>query len=171
MALAQPWRAFTAAWVHWSPQHLLLNLLALTTVAALGWAARLPRSAALAWLLAWPLTHLVLVVVQLPAPVPTHYGGLSGVLHAGAGIVGVWLVTMKLGKAQAWIGYALLALLAVKLGAEMVAGPRLLQGGAGTIAFASVPQAHLAGALAGLAAAVLVLAATRLRHASNKAPR
>jgi hypothetical protein len=49
LGLAEPWRAWSAAWVHWSPLHLGSNLLAAAVVAAFGWAARMPPRAALAW--------------------------------------------------------------------------------------------------------------------------
>jgi hypothetical protein len=92
------WRPWTSAWVHWSPAHLLVNLLGAAVVAGLGWRARASNRAALAWLLAWPLTQALLA---LPAAVPghgphaalpmAHYGGLSGVLHAGVMVIGLAL--------------------------------------------------------------------------------
>jgi hypothetical protein len=41
-----------------------------------------------AWVCAWPLTQLGLLM----RPDLSHYGGLSGVLHAGAAIVALHLV-------------------------------------------------------------------------------
>jgi hypothetical protein len=94
----EAWRPWTSAWVHWSPAHLLVNLLGAAVVAGVGWRARASDRAALAWLLAWPLTQALLA---LPAAVPghglhaaqpmAHYGGLSGVLHAGVVVVGLAL--------------------------------------------------------------------------------
>ena len=77
LAGAEPWRWWSAAWVHYSGLHLAANLAGLVLVAALGWAAAVDRAGALAWGLAWPLTHLGLCL----QPSLTHYGGLSGVLH------------------------------------------------------------------------------------------
>jgi len=96
---AQVWRWWTAAAVHLSPAHLGLNLLALGLVALLGQAAAMPRRAALAWALAWPLTQaLMSAAAAWPggpgaaiAQALPHYGGLSGVLHAGVVIVALRL--------------------------------------------------------------------------------
>ncbi len=49
-ARVQAWRWWSAAFVHFSTLHLLANLLATALVAAYGWAARVPREVALAWL-------------------------------------------------------------------------------------------------------------------------
>ncbi|MFY7942408.1 MAG: rhomboid family intramembrane serine protease, partial [Burkholderiaceae bacterium] len=77
--LSQPWRLYTAAWVHYSPMHLGGNLLALALVAWLGVAARMRWPATLAWLLSMLLCHLALLAL----PEVLHYGGLSGISHAG----------------------------------------------------------------------------------------
>jgi len=84
LALAEPWRWWTAAFVHWSRLHLVANLTGLLVVMALGWAARLPAVSAVAWFIAWPLTQLGLLL----RPELTHFGGLSGVLHAGVAVAG-----------------------------------------------------------------------------------
>jgi len=94
LAPAQPWRWWTAACVHWSAGHLAANLLGDLVVALLGWRARVPAAAALAWLIAWPLTQALFDLVD-PAwlgPSLQHYGGLSGVLHAGVVIAGLCLL-------------------------------------------------------------------------------
>ena len=93
LGLHEPWRLFTSAWVHWSLAHLAVNVAGGAVVAFVGWRARLSRDDALAWLLAWPLTQMVMAVVdpvRLAAAMP-HYGGLSGVLHAGAVVLGLSL--------------------------------------------------------------------------------
>src|SRR5690606_3806930 len=77
--LHQPWRWFTAAFVHLSEAHFLANLAAAALVAAYGWMGEVPRRTALAWFAAWPIGHLALLHV----PELRHYGGLSGVLHGG----------------------------------------------------------------------------------------
>ena len=50
LAVREPWRAFTAVAVHYSPRHLGVNLAGTALVAALGWAARVPASMAAAHL-------------------------------------------------------------------------------------------------------------------------
>jgi membrane associated rhomboid family serine protease len=93
LGLREPWRLWTCAWVHWNAAHLGVNLAGGAVVAFVGWRARLPRDAALAWLLAWPLTQLAMATLgadRLGAAMP-HYGGLSGVLHAGVVVLGLTL--------------------------------------------------------------------------------
>ncbi len=153
LALTQPWRALTAAWVHWNTQHLLLNIAGTGVVAALGWAARLPMVAALAWLAAWPLTHALLLLLAPPA----HYGGLSGVLHAGTAVAAWWLLIEQRG-ARRWIGAAILMLLGAKLASETQAAASLLSGG-GAVVLA--PMAHVAGAVAGTISALVGLGFVR----------
>jgi hypothetical protein len=94
LGLAQPWRLWTGAWVHWSVAHLAVNLAGVAVVGAVGWRARASGATAVAWFVAWPLTQALMgaagarLVVAMP-----HYGGLSGVLHAGV---------VALGLALAW---------------------------------------------------------------------
>ncbi len=85
--------------MHWSLLHLGANLAGVAVLAALGWVARLPCAAALAWGAAWPLTQLGLAL----RPELTHYGGLSGVLHAGVAVAALWLV---LGAPKTGLGLA-----------------------------------------------------------------
>lgn len=140
----EPWRAFSAAFVHWSALHLGANLLGSGLVAALGRTAGLPARAALAWAVAWPLTHLAL----LAQPALAHYGGLSGVLHAGVAVAGWWLLLRQRGRPRA-IGAALVAGLAIKVALEDPFGAPLVHAAGWDIAIA--PLAHAAGALAGSA--------------------
>jgi rhomboid family GlyGly-CTERM serine protease len=148
-AASQPWRAWTGALVHWSPQHLATNLLAAAVVAAYGAAAHLPARCAVAWLLAWPLT----LVGLLWLPDLLHYGGLSGVLHGGVAITTLWLVVCGPAPRRA-IGAAVLTGLLVKLWSEAPWGPALRHWPEWDIAVA--PLAHASGALAG-ALALLVM--------------
>lgn len=142
LAFSQPWRCLTAAWVHLSPLHLGANLAGTALLAALGQAAGCGRRAALAWALAWPLTHLAL----LAEPALTAYGGLSGLLHAGVAVAAVQLLRAERGRRQA-VGAALAAGLLAKLLLEAPwAGP-LRQVPGWDIAIA--PLAHATGALAG----------------------
>lgn len=111
LALRQPWRWWTALFVHYSLLHLGANLLGLLLVGALGASARVPAYVAAAWFAAWPLTHLALLV----EPALRHYGGLSGVLHAAVAVVAVHLLTRR---PQRLIGGAILAGLAFKVLSE-----------------------------------------------------
>jgi rhomboid family GlyGly-CTERM serine protease len=142
LATAEPWRTLTAAAVHWSPMHLGANLLGTAVLATLGWVARLPVRATLAWMLAWPLTHIALVM----QPALAHYGGLSGVLHAGVAVAALWLLLYDRG-ARRGIGGAVLAGLLLKLLLEQPWGPALRTGGGWDIALA--PLAHATGVAAG----------------------
>ncbi|MDE2145820.1 MAG: rhombosortase [Burkholderiales bacterium] len=160
-ATAQPWRAWSAVFVHWSPLHLGVNLVAAGVVGAFGHAARVPARAALAWLAAWPLTQLGLGWLQ---PALTHYGGLSGVLHAGVVIVGLWLLVTGPAARRA-VGAAVLAGLLLKLALEQPFGPALRHEAGWDIAV--VPLAHFTGSVAGAACAACAAAAGawhRWRH-------
>jgi rhomboid family GlyGly-CTERM serine protease len=149
LAAGEPWRAWTAAAVHWSPLHLGANLLGTALVAALGVVARLPARAALSWLLAWPLTHLALLL----QPDLLHYGGLSGVLHAGVAVAATWLLLGATG-ARRGLAAALLAGLLLKIMLEAPWGPPLRQAAGWDIALA--PLAHATGAAAGVVCALLL---------------
>lgn len=156
-ATAQPWRWWTAAFVHWSALHLVANLGGALLVGALGHVARLPQALAWAWFAAWPLTHLALWV----QPGLAHYGGLSGVLHAGVAVAAFGLLARGRGIGRA-VGVALAAGLLVKIGLEAPwAGP-LRQVTGWDIAIA--PLAHLSGAAAGALCAALALRPGRWRR-------
>ncbi len=143
LALSEPWRIWSAAFAHLSPLHLQANLLGCAAVAAFGVAARLPRHAAWAWLVAWPLTHASLML----QPQLSHYSGLSGVLHAGVAIGALHLVWCARGRRQA-IGWGVLAGLALKLMLEAPwTGPTQAAPG-WDIPIA--PLGHVSGAVSGL---------------------
>jgi rhomboid family GlyGly-CTERM serine protease len=155
-APSEPWRAWSAAFVHWTSLHLGANLLGCTAVAAFGAAARVSARASLAWLLAWPLTHAALAA----QPALTSYGGLSGVLHAGVAI-GAWhLARHDTGRRRA-IGTAVAIGLALKLLLERpwAAPTQNITGWD----FPLAPIAHASGALAGVIAAALLDALARWR--------
>ena len=151
LAWREPWRWWTAAWVHGSAWHLGANLAGAVVVGLLGAAARLPARAALAWALAWPLTQLG----WLLGPPLVHFGGLSGVLHAGVAVVALHLAVSGRGARRA-IGLGLLAGLAVKIGLEAPWGPALRDAPGWGIAVA--PWSHASGAVSGLLAAAGLLA-------------
>lgn len=152
---AQPWRLFTAAFVHWTPLHLGANLAGTAAVALYGTAARAPSRVALAWLAAWPLSHLAL----LGTPGLAHYGGLSGVLHAGVAAATVWLLTQP-GRPRR-VGALVAAGLLAKGGWELAAPAQAVSAGWD---FNVAPRAHATGALAGGLCALAALA----RHGSGK---
>lgn len=142
LAWQQPWRFISAAWVHLSMLHLLANLLGTALVAALGWAAGCDRRAALAWALAWPLTHAGLLL----QPGLSHYGGLSGLLHAGVAVAILQLLRGTRGQRRT-IGALLAAGLLLKLLLEAPWLGALRQPAGWDIAIA--PLAHSSGAIAG----------------------
>jgi rhomboid family GlyGly-CTERM serine protease len=155
LAWREPWRVFSAAWVHWSGMHLVANLLAAAVIALLGLAMKAPTRLVWAWCVAWPLTHLGLLL----QPQLAHYGGLSGVMHAGLAAATVWLVLTTRGRR--WlIGLGLLVGLVVKLWLEQPWGDALRHDGGWDIAIA--PLAHSTGALAGAVCALLAWLTTRL---------
>jgi rhomboid family GlyGly-CTERM serine protease len=150
LAGSEPWRWWSAAWVHLSEQHLLGNLAGAALVAALGWAAEVPRRAAWAWLLAWPLTHLGLLL----QPQLQRYGGMSGVLHAGVAVVAVHLLARPQRRARA-LGGAIAAGLVVKIVLEAPWQGPLLRSPHWDIAVA--PLAHLLGVAWGALCALACL--------------
>lgn len=156
LAWTEPWRWITAAFVHWSPLHLGANLAGAAVVAAFGWTAALPARAALAWALAWPLTHGALLM----QPALAHYGGLSGVLHAGVAVAATAVASQEAGRRRR-IGLAVLAGLALKIILERPwAGPLSYPQGWD---IAVAPLAHAGGALAGVACALACGLRPRLR--------
>ena len=146
----EPWRALSAAAVHYSPLHLGANLAGAALVGALGAVARVPLAIVLAWLAAWPLGHLGLLM----RPELLHYGGLSGVLHGGVAAAALWLVARERGRRQL-IGAAILAVLLLKILGEAPWGPAIQTRDGWDIAVA--PFAHASGALCGLLCARLAL--------------
>jgi rhomboid family GlyGly-CTERM serine protease len=160
---AEPWRLISAAFVHYSPVHLLANAAGCAALALWAWAAQAPPRAAAAWLLAWPLTHLLLLL----HPGIGFYGGLSGVLHAGVAVVCVFALAASVRRQQGQtrrspaqerqtlIAAVVLAGLLLKVLLELPWGPavRPLPGWGIDV----VPFAHSAGVLAGLLASILCL--------------
>jgi rhomboid family GlyGly-CTERM serine protease len=154
---AEPWRVLSGALVHWSLQHLLANLAGCAVLALLGWAARLRATPA--WLLAWPLTQLGL----LAQPALLHYGGLSGVLHAGVAVAVLELLAR--GGRERWIAIGIALGLLAKLWLEQPLGPPLRSVPGWDIAIA--PFAHLSGALAGALCALAWLGWRGLQASSR----
>lgn len=151
---SQPWRLWTAAFVHLHPLHVVASLLGCAVVGFVGRAAGVPGRAALAWVLAWPLTHLALRV----SPDLQRYAGLSGVLHAGVAVLAVELVATRRGRDRR-IGLALAAGLALKLLLERAWATPVSVDSAWP--FPVVTLAHLTGAVAGAACAAATIWRTR----------
>lgn len=150
LAFTHPWRAFTAVGVHYSLQHLIGNLAGVALAGVFGVAALVPARMAWAWLAAWPLTQLGLLV----KPELAHYGGLSGVVHAGVAIVIVFVLATGTRK-QRLVGSAVLIGFCGKLLSESPWGEALRQPAGWDIAVA--PIAHATGALAGATCALIAL--------------
>lgn len=155
LALQAPWRAWSAAFAHWSGWHLGANLAGCAVVAAFGVAARVPPRSSLAWLAAWPIGHALLAL----QPALTSYGGLSGVLHGGVAIAAWHLAREDASPQRRRLGWAVLIGLVLKLTIEAPWGAptRSVPGWD----FAVAPLAHATGALAGLLCALAVDARMR----------
>ena len=154
LAATEPWRAISAAFVHYSALHLAANLAGAALVGALGRVARVPMRTVVAWLVAWPLTQLGL----LARPDLLRYGGLSGVLHAGVACV-AWQLIVDGRGARRTIGALTLAGVVVKVLSEAPWGEPLRHPAGWDIATA--PFAHASGVVAGLLAAALCDLASR----------
>lgn len=149
------WGWWSPVAAHFTTLHLVANLAGLALLAWLGWSARLPLAAALAWLAAWPATHAMLIW----ADTLELYGGLSGVLHAGVVIAGVFLCADPL-RRRRWVGAAVLAGVALKIGLEAPWNAALQTDTAW--GFPVAVAAHATGALAGLLAAAVAVGVGRL---------
>lgn len=152
LAASQPWRAWSAAAVHYSDLHLAANLAGAALVAWLGMAARVRGAEVAAWAIAWPLTQFGLLL----RPELAHYGGLSGVLHAGVAIAALHVLVNDALPRRRLIGAAILVLLGVKVIGESPWGPALTHPAGWDIAVA--PFAHASGLVAGLLCGALAAA-------------
>jgi rhomboid family GlyGly-CTERM serine protease len=160
LAVREPWRAFSAAALHYSMRHLGANLLGALLVGALGVTAQVPTRMALAWFVAWPLTQIGLLL----KPELLHFGGLSGVLHAGAAIAATQLLLTASGRRRA-IGAAILLCIVIKVWSETPWGEPLRRLPEWDIAVA--PLAHATGLVAG----VLCALAAHLIASHRRSPR
>lgn len=155
---SEPWRAFTAAAVHYSALHLIANLAGAALVAALGVMAEVPLRSALAWFAAWPLTQLGLLL----RPELAHFGGLSGVLHAGVAVAALHLLIVGRGRRRL-VGAALVAGLLVKVLGEDPGGAVLQYRTGWDIPIA--PFAHATGLVAGVLCGLLARLLPNRPHA------
>ncbi len=135
------WRLVSAHGVHLGPSHMLLNGAVLVVVMVLVGRELTPGE----WLALGLVCGLTISIgIWLWQPETTRFAGLSGVLH-GLIIAGA----MRALPRQRPLSGVILALLAIKLGSEMLFGPT-----PGTANLADGPvlvESHLLGALAGLA--------------------
>jgi rhomboid family GlyGly-CTERM serine protease len=160
LAWTQPWRAFSAVGVHYSGAHLIGNLAGIALTGVCGIAALVPARLAWAWLAAWPLTQLGLLV----RPDLLHYGGLSGVVHAGIAALVVWVLATGRTRAQRWVGAVVAVGFVAKLLSESPWGATLRHPEGWDIAVA--PLVHTTGALAGALCALVALIPSR--HAASR---
>ena len=163
LAWREPWRAWSAPLLHFSSLHLAVNLAGTALVGALGVVGRVPQRTALAWLLAWPLTQFGL----LARPDLAHYGGLSGVLHAGVAAAALYLIVATRGPRR-FIGVALLAALSIKVLGESPWGDALRRPAGWDIAVA--PAAHASGLVAGLLTSGIGEALLRRKPGAGSGP-
>jgi rhomboid family GlyGly-CTERM serine protease len=165
------WRIWTSAGLHWSPWHLAANLLGCLVLAAWGRACDLGIRPTVAWLLAWPLTQASL---WLTSDIH-HYGGLSGVLHAGVAIGAAQLLTRP-HRAERALGLWVLLGLCIKLLSETpILAPAELGAGEavplpGAPGYSVAYQVHWAGSLTGLLCTALVQPLGRRRSVAVPAP-
>ena len=150
LAFTQPWRALTAVAVHYNGIHLAGAVAGTVLTGALGFAANVPARLVWAWLAAWPLTHFGLLI----KPELVHYGGVSGVVHAGVAAVIVFLLVQK-NRPQRLIGAAMLVGILIKVLGETPWGPALRHPEGWGIAVA--PIGHATGAVAGAVCALVAL--------------
>lgn len=149
-----PQALWTCAWLHGSATHLYRNLAALLLLIPFGISLRVDARAALAWLLAWPLTH----IGMLNQPLHT-YIGMSGALHSGAIIIALNVVlgtlsaptssSMPIDRHQKISAWILLIGLILKIIMENPWQHVLIRSVASDINVA--PWAHLSGVVAGAA--------------------
>lgn len=142
------WTYWTCVWLHANNMHLISNLAGLGITLAWGWLFRLDLTAAIAWFIAWPITHLLLVLLD---PHLASYYGLSSVLHAGLSIAASSLILRPRDDGpphQATIGIALLGLLLIKCWLENPHFQSIIP--RADLGMNVAPLSHWAGTISGL---------------------
>lgn len=141
LVLQEPWRLFTGHLIHLSWPHLVMNMAGLAVV----WALLSPAMGLRNWMATILVTGAGATAgLLLFSPQVAWYAGFSGILHgmlatgAAAGL-----------KRKPGLCGALLALLALKLVVEQLGGHD--PGTARAIGHAVIVDAHLYGAITGLA--------------------
>jgi rhomboid family GlyGly-CTERM serine protease len=153
-----PWMLWTASLVHLSFAHLLVNLGALLVLALLGVVVQARWPAMLSVLLAWPMGTLALAWW----PQVGWYAGMSGLLTA---MLAVLCVHAALQAGTRIVAAVLaVALLGKLLSEQAWSQPMAFEPLWG---FNVVNAAHLTGALAGLACAMVLAAWLPARQAPH----
>jgi len=132
------WRLVTGHWVHFGVSQLCWNLVVFVPAGA--WVERLaPVRTRVLFLLATPVIGAVLFAAD---PTLLHYAGLSGLAAAVLALLA--FTQLSAGHADRWFWRAVLAVLGVKIAAELL----LMEPAFARFADSSirpVPLAHLAG--------------------------
>jgi len=143
--LEQPaWVWWSTAWLHGSALHLSRNLVALGLIALIAAACGVSTRAAIAWALAWPLTHLGM----LWQPTLHTYIGMSGVLHAGVAVLCAQQIETGRQRRLQLLGWVMLLGLGFKIIMENPWHIQLERPPGSDITVA--PWAHLSGIVAGI---------------------
>jgi rhomboid family GlyGly-CTERM serine protease len=158
--ITAPWTLWTASLTHLSDPHLLANLVVLLCLAIIGDHLGANDLDALAVMLAWPLTHLALLLW----PQVQFYAGFSGLNHALAGILIARTAIHLIAKRQlSAIGFVFTSLLLAKLILEAPwVQPLRMDASWG---FTVVQAAHLSGISCGFLALSWVAALRLARRA------
>ncbi|MGC4062988.1 MAG: rhomboid family intramembrane serine protease [Aquabacterium sp.] len=159
-----PWVWWSAAWLHGSALHLHRNLAALGLIALLATASEVSPRTALVWALAWPLTHLGMLL----EPGLHTYVGMSGVLHAGLAALCLQQLESGASRWHKWLAWFLLACLVGKILMENPWHNVLSRPATSDITVA--PWAHLSGSVAGITLYVFSSVAKRLISVTRLTP-
>lgn len=154
---SRPWTWWTTAWVHLHTPHLIGNQMTIGAFAAWAWLVRPDRLTALTWCAAWPVSTLTLNVW----PQIGYCVGLSGVLHAGIAIMGLFMLRgrFRRGSERVW-GWLLLTGLGLKLFSEQGWHSPVVWDSAANLSV--VRAVHFTGALSGVVMALLMMMAYAL---------
>jgi len=139
-----PWVWWSTAWLHGSALHLQRNLMALALIALLAAAYGSSARTALVWALAWPLTHLGMLM----QPALHTYIGMSGVLHAGVAILCLQQIEQNAPPWPKRLAWIMLIGLGAKILMENPWHNGLVRPAGSDITVA--PLAHLSGSAAGI---------------------
>ena len=159
---SSPWTLWTSAWVHLNLPHLVGNVLAMGGLAAAGWVLRPGARCTFAWLLAWPLTQVSLLLW----PQVGYAVGLSGLMHAGVLVLAVQvaLVRLPIRGARLW-GWLLVVVVLSKVLIERGWSQPIVWDAGNELSV--VQAAHVTGAFWGV---VLGLAVPLLKRPRKSPP-